>query len=119
MKTTLILGASEKPERYSYRAINNLVEQGNPVIAIGAREGKVHGVNIITGMPDLQDIHTVTLYISLKIQQSYYDYILKLRPKRIIFNPGTENHELKALAEKNGIETLEACTLVMLSLRNY
>lgn len=119
MKTTLVLGASEHRERYSYRAIINLLAQDIDVIAIGAREGEINGTPIITGMPALTDVHTVTLYLAPRNQKMYYDYIIQLKPQRIIFNPGTENPELKALADQHGIYTEEACTLILLSLRTY
>lgn len=118
-KKTLVIGASEKAERYSNMAIKKLRANNHPVVAVGNKEGKVADVTIIKGHPDFNDIDTVTLYINPKIQESYYDYILGLHPKRIVFNPGTENTELEEIANKNGIETIEACTLVMLSLKNY
>ena len=118
-KPTLVLGASLNPERYSYLAIHRLRQHHHDVIAIGLREGLVNDVMIQTGKPQLQNIDTVTLYLSPKNQVQYYDYILALNPKRIIFNPGAENDELTRLAEKNNIETLEACTLVMLSTNQY
>lgn len=118
-KKTLVIGASEKPERYSNMAIKKLRNYNHPVVAIGNREGKVMDVDIIKGRPAFEDLDTITLYINPKIQQEYYDYILSLKPKRIIFNPGTENNELENMASEKGIETIEACTLVMLSIKNY
>ena len=79
----------------------------------------IGNLEIVNGRPVLEDIDTITLYLGPERQREYYDYILSLKPKRIIFNPGTENNELAALAETNGIETVEACTLVMLSIGNY
>ncbi|HRD58179.1 MAG TPA: CoA-binding protein [Ferruginibacter sp.] len=118
-KKTLVLGASENPARYSYLAINKLKQYGHPVIAIGKKAGKVNGISIQTGQPELQNIDTVTLYINPATQQNYYNYILSLKPARIIFNPGTENASLEELAEKSGIKTIEACTLVMLATNQY
>lgn len=118
-KNTLVLGASTNPQRYSFLAINKLSAHGHPVKAIGLREGTVGDVSIQTGQPGLQDIDTVTLYLGAANQRPYYDYILSLHPKRIIFNPGAENSELEALAEDNNIEPLHACTLVMLSTGQY
>jgi predicted CoA-binding protein len=100
-------------------AIHRLLKYGHPVIAIGNRKGKVEEVEIITDHPEMHDIDTVTLYLNPGNQKAYYDYILSLKPKRIIFNPGTENDELEKLAEKQGIAAVEACTLVMLGTGQY
>lgn len=116
---TLVLGASQKPERYSYLAIRSLRKHQIEVVAIGARKGIVEDVEIQTELKDFEDIHTVTLYLSPKNQIPYYSYIISLNPKRIIFNPGTENPELEKLARKNGIDVVEGCTLVMLSNGTY
>lgn len=116
---TLVLGASQKPERYSYLAIRSLRKHQIEVVAIGARKGIVEDVEIQTELKDFEDIHTVTLYLSPKNQIPYYSYIISLNPKRIIFNPGTENPELEELARKNGIDVVEGCTLVMLSNGTY
>ena len=113
-KKTLVIGASLKPERYSNMAIRKLRRYEHPVVAIGLREGIVEDVQIIKDRPQLADIHTVTLYLNPKRQDEYIDYILSLKPKRIIFNPGTENDKFIELAEKQGIEVVENCTLVML-----
>ena len=113
-KTTLVIGASEKPHRYSNKAIRLLRRFGHPVKAFGLRPGKVEDVEIETGFPGFKDIHTVTMYIGPARQPQFYDYILGLSPKRIIFNPGTENDEFEEKAEKKGIEVVENCTLVML-----
>jgi hypothetical protein len=118
-KKTLVLGASAKPSRFSYLAINKLVQKGIEVVALGAREEVVAGVQIVTYPILYPDIHTVSLYLSPRNLKQYIDYIIQLKPKRIIFNPGTENQELFALAKENGIETLFECTLVMLSTGNY
>ena len=118
-KKTLVLGASLKSHRYSNIAINRLVNHQHEVLAIGLREGIVAGVSIIKGEPDLENIDTITLYMNPKRQVALYDYIIELRPKRIIFNPGTENMQLIALAQAKGIETEIACTLVMLSVGDY
>ena len=118
-KKTLVIGASENPSRYSYLAVNKLKAYGHPVEAIGKRAGSVNNIPIVTGTPALDNIDTVTLYLNPVNQQPYYDYILSLNPKRIIFNPGTENPELEALGEEKGIEALEDCTLVMLSTNQF
>lgn len=119
MKKTLVLGASENPSRYSYLAVNRLLQHHHPVVAIGRRKGKVQDVDIITGQPEMNDIDTVSLYLNPGNQKPYYDYILSLHPKRIIFNPGTENPELEKMAKEKGIEPIEACTLVMLGTGQY
>lgn len=118
-KKTLVLGASTNPSRYSYLAMNRLWVHNHPVVAVGLREGKVGNINIETGQPKFEDVDTVTLYLNPTNQKRYYDYILSLKPKRIIFNPGTENHELEEMARKNGIRPMEACTLVMLGTGQY
>lgn len=113
-KKTLVLGASEKPHRFSYKAVRALEQAGYEVVAIGRREGKIGEIPIQTGIIPFEDIHTVTLYLNPENQKDYYHYIFSLRPQRIIFNPGTENLELEAMATGLGIKILEQCTLVML-----
>ena len=115
----VVIGASLKSFRYSNMAINRLREKGYSVKAIGLREGDVIDVPIETGNPHIEDVHTVLMYINPSRQPDYYDYIKSLKPKRIIFNPGTENKELFELALKNDIEPVEACSLVMLSTGLY
>lgn len=119
MKKTVVLGASENPERYSYLAVEKLKRYGHPVVAIGGKEGKIGDTPIITAHPDEKEVDTVTLYLNPQLQKQYYDYILSLHPKRIVFNPGTENKELFNLAKTNGVEPLEACTLVLLGTEQY
>ena len=118
-KKTLVIGASENPQRYSRMAIHRLLEHDHPVVAIGKKAGNVEGVAITTDHAPVDGIDTVTLYVNPANQKEYYDYILSLKPKRIIFNPGTENEELEQLAEQNGIKTMEACTLVLLGTGQY
>src|ERR1043165_9231061 len=118
-KKTLVLGASENPSRYSNLAINRLRAKGHDVVAVGRRKGQVLDVPIGTEQQPLEGIDTVTLYLNPTNQQPYIDYILSLKPKRIIFNPGTENIQLETLAEEQGIQTMEACTLVLLSIGRY
>ncbi len=118
-KKTLILGASENPARYSNMALKKLRAYGHEVVAIGRREGKAEDVAIIKSKPYIQDIDTVTVYMNEQNQKEYEDYILSLKPKRIIFNPGAENDGLAKKAMENGIQPVEACTLVMLSTGLY
>ncbi|HMP93266.1 MAG TPA: CoA-binding protein [Phnomibacter sp.] len=114
-KKTVIIGASDNPSRYSYLALHRLIGRGHPVVAIGAHSGKAAGVDITTAHPQEADVDTVTLYINPKRQPAYYDYIVSLQPRRVIFNPGTENEEFAQLLRNKGIEAKEACTLVMLA----
>lgn len=118
-KKTLVLGASPNPARYSYLAVNKLSRYDHPVIGIGKRKGKAGEIEIDTEQKPYKDIDTITLYLNPQNQKQYYDYILSLKPKRIIFNPGTENEELYNLAKEKGIEVMEACTLVLLSTGQY
>jgi predicted CoA-binding protein len=118
-KKTLVLGASENPARYSNIAINRLTNHQHPVVAIGNKTGMVAGIPIGTEKIQMNDIDTVTLYLNPALQKTYYDYIISLHPKRIIFNPGTENDELAELALKHNIKPVEACTLVLLSTGQY
>lgn len=119
IKKTLVLGASPNPSRYSFLAVNNLRSKGHPVVAIGKSKSAVGDVQIDTEKNPLEGIDTVTVYLNPQNQKEYYDYILSLHPKRIIFNPGAENTELSQLAEKNGIKPMEACTLVLLNTHQF
>lgn len=118
-KKTVIIGASDNSSRYSYIAANRLVAHGHEVIPIGIKTGRVAGLNIMTEHPALVDVDTITMYINPQRQPAYYDYILSLQPKRVIFNPGTENEVLEEMLQQQGIQTMEACTLVMLSTGQY
>lgn len=118
-KKTLVLGASLNPGRYSNLAINRLVSKKQEVVAIGLKEGDVAGIHIDKDLLPYENVDTVTLYLNPKRQQQYYDYILSLEPKRVIFNPGTENPEFYLLLGKNNIEIEVACTLVLLSMDQY
>jgi uncharacterized protein len=116
---TLVMGASDNPSRYSYMALQRLRGRDYPVKAIGRKKVRVVDVDVETEQVAWPDIDTVTLYLNPLHQEPYYDYILSLKPRRIIFNPGTENPELEMLASEAGIECMEACTLVMLSTGQY
>lgn len=118
-KKTLVLGASEKPDRYSNKAIRMLLNHEYEVVALGLRPGEVNGVKIDTGFPAYEGVDSVTLYLNPKRQQAYYDYILSLKPNRVVFNPGTENPEFYQLLTENKIEVEPACTLVMLKSGVY
>lgn len=119
MKYTLVLGASTNPSRYSNIAIHRLVAAGHPVVAVGLRTGEVAGVSITSEMLAFEQLDTVTLYVGPKNQPVYYDYLISLKPKRVIFNPGTENPELFQLLEANNINMEVACTLVLLGTNQY
>jgi len=120
-KKTLVIGASLKSIRYSNIAINMLLDYEHEVVAIGLRKGEIRGVNIITNITNFKEtvIDTVTLYLNASRQVAYYDFIVELKPKRIIFNPGTENWEFMDLLEKNGIDYEVACNLVLLRTGQY
>lgn len=118
-KKTLVFGASLKPNRYSNYAIQRLVANNLETVAFGLREGEVSGIHIDTELMDYEAIHTITLYLNAKRQKEYYNYIVSLKPKRIIFNPGTENPELYKILRKNNISFEIACTLVLLSTNQY
>lgn len=119
LKSTLVLGASTNSERFSNRAIRRLRKNDIPVFAVGLREGEVEGIQIKRPFPVYFDIHTVTMYIGAKNQPLFYDYIFYLHPRRVIFNPGAENDEFEQMLEERGIETIRACTLILLSIGEY
>lgn len=116
---TLVIGASTKPERYSNMAIRALRDNNHEVIGLAKKAGQVSDVSIQTEFPATENIHTVTMYVGAAHQVEYYKSILELKPERVIFNPGAENFELEELLEINGIETIEGCTLVMLSTGQF
>ena len=118
-KKTLVLGASANPSRYSFLAVNRLRSQGYPVVAIGGKKTKVADVEIETEKINFPDVDTVSLYLNPSNQKTYYEYLLSLHPRRIIFNPGAENQELSRLARDKGINPVEACTLVLLSTGQF
>lgn len=119
LKKTVVLGASDSPMRYSFLAVRRLKSYDHPVVAIGKKKGHIDDTEILTAHPAMNDVDTITLYLNPMHQKQYYEYILSLKPKRIIFNPGAENAELAALARQNGIQPLNACTLVMLGTGQY
>ncbi len=118
-KKTLIIGASTNPSRYSNIAVRLFQKHNIEIIAIGLKPGSIDNITIETELNPLEDIHTVTMYVGPQNQSIYQDYILNLKPKRIIFNPGTENLEFEILAREKNIEVLHACTLVMLNTYQY
>lgn len=118
-KKTLVLGASTKPERYSFKAITNLVAKGHSVLAIGQNAGEVAGIKIQTKAIPLKNVDTVTLYLNAARQRDYYNYIVEAGPKRVIFNPGAENPEFAQLLELNNIKSEQSCTLVLLATNQF
>ncbi len=119
MKKTLVLGASLKTDRYSNFAMHSLVDHDHEVVGVGLREGVVADVPILTGKPPIDNVDTVTLYLNASRQKEYYEYVLSLYPKRVIFNPGTTNREFEELLIKNNIAFENSCTLVLLSTGQY
>lgn len=115
----LVIGASTNPSRYSFIAINDLLKHNHEVFALGRKEGEVSGVSIFTEQRVLNEIDTVTLYINPTHQEGYADYIIGLKPRRVIFNPGTENKTFQEQLEAVGIETEVACTLVLLRINQF
>jgi predicted CoA-binding protein len=118
-KKTVVLGASDNPSRYSYLAIKKLAAYQHPVVAVGRKKGQVGDVQIKTEHEPASEVDTVTLYLNPFNQVEYYDYIMNLKPKRIIFNPGTENNDLIRMARENNIQPVIGCTLVMLATGQY
>lgn len=118
-KKTLVMGASTEPGRYSYKAVKMLQRFGHPVVAMGKKEDNLDGIKIEKGAADFAGVDTVTLYLNPMNQKQYYDYIIGLHPKRVIFNPGTENPDLYRLLKENNIDIEVGCTLVMLSIDQY
>ena len=118
-KKTVVIGASPNEDRYSYKATISLQQNGHSVIPIGIKKGQINNLEIITNKPHIEDIDTITLYIGPQNQAEWQDYIFSLNPKRVIFNPGTENRSLEKELQSKGIEAIEACTLVLLAINRY
>jgi len=114
MKKTLVVGANDNPERYAYKATSMLKEYHHEVVPFGIRKGEIEGIEIQNSFPESGDFDTVSLYLNPGNQQAYIDKIIHLGPKRVIFNPGTENPEFEEKLKTHGIQPIEACTLVML-----
>lgn len=118
-KKTVVIGATENRDRYANRAAHSLLIHGHEIELVGLRPGKIDGHPIHTGQPVLEDVDTVTMYVGPRNQTGLYEYIKSLKPKRVIFNPGTENPEFEKELRAEGIDPIEACTLVMLSVGTY
>ena len=119
MKKTLVIGASPNPDRYGFKATSMLHEYKHPVVPFGLKEGEIDGLQIVKELPTDRDFDTVTLYLGPQNQQPYYEYVINLHPKRVVFNPGTENPEFEKMLTEKGIEPIEACTLVLLRTGQY
>jgi predicted CoA-binding protein len=119
MKKTVVLGATPDSSRFAYKAAKMLLEYGIEMVPVGIKKGTVFGHPILNDNPIIEEVDTVTLYVGPQNQVNLYDYIISLKPKRIIFNPGTENDELISRAKQNNIESVIGCTLVMLSVGTY
>lgn len=118
-KKTVVIGASDNPERYAYKATKMLLQHQHEVVPVGLREGTIEGIRIENNKPALADVDTVSLYVGPAHQEAWKDYILSLHPKRIILNPGTEGGVIQNAAAEHNIEALEACTLVLLSTGQF
>ena len=118
-KKTLVIGATEKPGRYANLAAHSLLRHGHAIELLGLKSGEIDGHAIQTGQPSLENVDTVTMYVGPRNQPDLYEYIKSLRPRRVIFNPGAENPEFQKQLQADGIEPIEACTLVMLSIGTY
>lgn len=119
VKKTLVVGATDKPGRYANLAAQSLLRHGHDIELLGLKKGTINGHSIQTGQPDLEGVDTVTMYVGPRNQPTLYDYIKRLKPRRVIFNPGAENPEFERELQQEGIEPIEACTLVMLSIGTY
>jgi uncharacterized protein len=116
---TLVIGASENPDRYACKAARSLLQHGHVIELLGQKTGQIAGQPIQTGHPTLTDIDTVTLYVGPQHQPALYEYVEQLKPRRVIFNPGTENAAFAQRLHQTGIEPIEACTLVMLATNQW
>jgi predicted CoA-binding protein len=119
MLKTLVLVASPEYTRYSYKCVKSLLKHGHEAVPVGKKPGQIEGIEILTGKPQVSDVHTISLYLSPESQKDYYDYILGLNPSRIIFNPGTYNQELVDLAKEKGIKSVSDCALLLLNSDSF
>ena len=119
MKKTVVFVASPNPMRFSHKMVKSLVRHGFEPVPVGFRDGTISGIEILKGMPDIKDVHTISLYLGPRNQPEFYEYIISLHPKRIIFNPGTYNPDLVKLAEENNIQPVIECALILLGRGSY
>ena len=115
-----VLGASTKDDRYSFKAVKMLAEHDHIPIPVHPKGHVVNGITAVKSLDDITEpVDTLTLYVNSKISSLAQESILKLKPRRVIFNPGAENRELAKALNEAGIETIEACTLVMLTTDQF
>ena len=119
MGKILVLGAAEKPERYSCKAVKSLDRNGYEVVAVGFKPGVIKEIEILTGMPAIDDVDTVLLYLGKKKQHVFYEYVISLNPRRVIFNPGAENPEFQDILKEKGIEAIKDCALIMINTGSF
>ncbi len=119
MSKNVVLGASPNHSRYSNKAVRSLLKRDHEVVPVGTKSGEIKELEIKTGKPDIPDVETVLLYLPPNRQSEYYDYVIGLKPRRVIFNPGTHNQEFIDLIKENGIEAVEDCALIMLNTGDY
>ncbi|MGM0612939.1 MAG: CoA-binding protein [Bacteroidota bacterium] len=118
-KKTIVLGVSPDPKKRAHRVCKKLMEKGHTIVPLGIREGKVNNIPIITNTNNPQKAHTIVIFLRASRQKAWLSYILASNPKRIIFNPGSENPELVEIAKEREIDVLYGCTLLMLSSNRY
>jgi predicted CoA-binding protein len=118
-KKTVVLGASPNPVRFSHKAVKSLLRNEQEVVAVGFKKGLIVEEEILVGKPEIENVHTVSIYIGSSRQADYYDYIISLKPKRVIFNPGTVNPEFMGRLKREGIEPVAECMLVLLNDGEY
>ena len=116
---TLVLGAAENPDRYSCKAVKALLRNDYEVVPVGFRSGSIKDTVILTGMPQIEDVDTILIYMGAKKQPDFYDYILNLNPRRVVFNPGAENPELQDILKEKGVEIVNDCALIMINTDCY
>ena len=119
MSQNVVLGASPNPSRYSNKAVRSLLKREHEVVPVGTKPGEIKDLEIQMGMPEIPDVDTVLLYVAPGRQPDYYEYVYSLKPRRVIFNPGTTNREFMDLLKEKGIETVEDCALIMLNSGDY
>ncbi|MBL7111434.1 MAG: CoA-binding protein [Bacteroidales bacterium] len=119
MLKTVVLGASSNHTKFSYKCIKSLIRHGFDAVPVGKKEGQIEGIDILTGQPEIEDVHTISLYLNASKQEEYYDYILSLNPKRVIFNPGAHNQDFIDRVKEQGIEVKSDCALLMLNSGSY
>ena len=115
----VIIGASDNPERYSYKAAKALLDKGFEIVLVGLKKKTVFNHEILIALPDNPAENVVTLYVGPQNQEPYFNALLAASPQKVIFNPGTENEKLQSLLDQNNIPWEEACTLVKLSLNQF